>query len=88
MKTITSTCFASYLAVVGISLGCFTGFQAFGVTPPPDGGYPNKNTAEGQDAPFSLTNGTSNTANGFSALKANTNGDRNTPTERMRSLQT
>ena len=57
---------------------CFTGFQAFGVTPPPDGGYPNKNTAEGQDALFSLTNGTSNTANGFSALKANTNGDRNT----------
>jgi hypothetical protein len=48
------------------------------VSPPPDGGYPNKNTAEGQDALFSLTNGTSNTANGFSALKANTNGDRNT----------
>jgi hypothetical protein len=73
MKTI-------YLAVVGISLACFTGFapKAFGVTPPPDGGYPNKNTAEGQDALFSLTNGTSNTANGFSALKANTNGDRNT----------
>jgi hypothetical protein len=73
MKTI-------YLAVVGVSLVCFTGFapKAFSVTPPPDGGYPNKNTAEGQDALFSLTNGTSNTANGFSALKANTNGDRNT----------
>jgi hypothetical protein len=80
MKTIIKTCLASYLAVVGISLACFTGFapKAFGVTPPPDGGYPNKNTAEGQDALFSLTNGTSNTANGFSALKANTNGDRNT----------
>ena len=75
MKTIIKTI---YLAVVGISLACLTGFQAFGVTPPPDGGYPNKNTAEGQDALFSLTNGTSNTANGFSALKANTNGDRNT----------
>ncbi len=77
MKTIIKT---SYLAVVGISLACFTGFapKAFGVNPPPDGGYPNKNTAEGQDALFSLTNGTSNTANGFSALKANTNGDRNT----------
>jgi trimeric autotransporter adhesin len=59
-------------------LACFTGFQAFGVMPPPDGGYPNKNTAEGQDALFSLTNGTANTANGFSALKANTRGDRNT----------
>ena len=77
MKTIIKTI---YLAVVGISLACFTGFapKAFGVTPPPNGGYPNKNTAEGQDALFSLTNGTSNTANGFSALKANTNGDRNT----------
>jgi len=73
MKTI-------YLAVVGVSLVCFTGFapKAFGVTPPPDGGYPSKNTAEGQDALFSLTNGTSNTANGYFALKANTNGDRNT----------
>ena len=77
MKTIIKTI---YLAVVGISLACFTGFapKAFGVSPPPDGGYPNKNTAEGQDVLFSLTNGTSNTANGFSALKANTNGDRNT----------
>jgi hypothetical protein len=48
------------------------------VTPPPDGSYPGKNTAEGQDALFSLTTGHSNTANGFSALKANTIGDRNT----------
>ena len=71
MKTI-------YLAIAGISLAYFTGFQVFGVMPPPDGGYPGKNTAEGQDALFSLTNGTANTANGFSALKANTNGDRNT----------
>ena len=75
MKTIIKTI---YLAVIGISLACFTGFQALGVMPPPDGGYPGKNTAEGQDALSSLTNGTANTANGFSALKANTNGDRNT----------
>jgi hypothetical protein len=75
MKTIIKTI---YLAVVGISLACFTGFPAFGVTPPPDGGYPGKNTAEGQDSLFSLTNGNANTANGFSALKANTHGDRNT----------
>jgi len=63
MKTIIKTI---YLAVVGVSLACFTGFapKAFGVTPPPDGGYPSKNTAEDQDALFSLTNGTSNTANG------------------------
>jgi hypothetical protein len=77
MKTIIKT---TYLAVVGFSLACFTVSvpKAFGVTPPPDGGYPNKNTAEGQDALFSLTFGTANTANGFATLKANTNGDRNT----------
>ncbi len=80
MKTIIKTCVASYLAVLGVSFACFIGFapKAFGVIPPPDGGYPNKNTAEGQDALFSLTNGNANTANGFSALKANTRGDRNT----------
>ena len=77
MKTIIKTI---YLAVAGISLACFTGFapEAFGVTPPPGGGYPAKNTAVGHDALFSLTFGTANTANGYSALKANTNGDRNT----------
>jgi hypothetical protein len=77
MKTIIKT---TYLAIVGVSLACFAGFapEAFALTPPPDGGYPNKNTAEGQDALFSLTNGTANSANGFSALKANTRGDRNT----------
>src|SRR5262245_46954646 len=47
------------------------------VNPPPDGGYPNKNTAEGEDALFALTSGNSNTATGFQALKANTTGDRN-----------
>jgi trimeric autotransporter adhesin len=73
MKTIIKTI---YVAVVGVSLACFT--KALGVTPPPDGGYPGKNTAAGQDALFSLTNGNANTAIGFSALKANTNGDRNT----------
>jgi hypothetical protein len=30
------------------------------VSPPPDGGYPNENTAEGQDALFSLTSGGAN----------------------------
>ena len=46
--------------------------------PPLDGGYPSKNTAEGQDALFSLTTGHSNTVNGFQVLKANPTGDRNT----------
>jgi uncharacterized coiled-coil protein SlyX len=50
------------------------------VSPPPDGGYANENTAEGQDALFSLTSGSFNTAIGFQALHANTTGSSNTAT--------
>src|SRR4029453_8732539 len=50
------------------------------VLPPPDGGYPGNNTAEGDDALFSLTTGTENTALGFGALYSNTTGDSNTAT--------
>src|SRR6267143_1215413 len=49
------------------------------VNPPPDGGYPLGNTAEGDDALFSLTaNGAANTAIGAHALYFNTTGDDNT----------
>ena len=48
------------------------------VDPPPDGGYPNQNTAEGKDALFSLTTGIGNTAVGFNALFSNTTGRANT----------
>jgi hypothetical protein len=44
----------------------------------PDGGYPNDNTAEGDSALFSLTNGSENTATGFAALGLNTTGNGNT----------
>jgi hypothetical protein len=40
------------------------------VNPPPNGGYHGGNTAEGQDALFSLTTGTYNTAVGFFSLRA------------------
>src|SRR6476620_1673937 len=50
------------------------------LSPPPDGGYPNDNTAEGEDALFSLTTGDSNTAIGFNALYSNTTGFGNTAT--------
>src|SRR6476469_7143896 len=51
-----------------VSLACLT--TAFAVSPPPDGGYPNGNTAEGEDALFSLdtSQGINNTAVGFQAL--------------------
>jgi Chaperone of endosialidase len=48
------------------------------VVPPPDGGYPNFNTAEGQNALFSLTNGSANTAVGWYSLFSNTDGSYNT----------
>ncbi len=44
------------------------------VSPPPDGGYPGGNTAEGQNALFSLTTGGFNTAVGLFSLKSNTTG--------------
>ena len=47
------------------------------VTPPPDGGYPGDNTAEGTDALFSNTSGSDNTAIGFQALLSNTTGGGN-----------
>ncbi len=48
------------------------------VTPPPDGGYAGGNTAEGQNALFSLTTGAKNTANGYLVLFFNTTGRYNT----------
>ncbi len=51
---------------------------AFAVSPPPDGGYANETTAEGEDALFSLTNGFGNTALGYQTLYRTTNGFGNT----------
>ena len=48
------------------------------VTPAPDGGYANENTAEGTSALFSLTTGFGNTGLGFQALASDTTGGGNT----------
>ncbi|MGE5214018.1 MAG: tail fiber domain-containing protein [Nitrospirota bacterium] len=48
------------------------------VSPPPDGGYPGGNTAEGQNALLSLTTGGYNTAVGYLSLTSNTTGLLNT----------
>jgi len=50
------------------------------VSPEPDGGYGNGNTAEGHGAFFNLTTGHSNTALGVNTLFRNTVGDSNTAT--------
>ncbi len=48
------------------------------VIPPPDGGYPGGNTAEGQNALLSLSSGGYNTAVGFVSLRTNTTSSFNT----------
>jgi len=48
------------------------------VNPPPDGGYPGNNTAEGQNALLNLTTGVYNTAVGFLSLRNDTSGNFNT----------
>jgi len=52
--------------------------RAQAVSPPPDGGYAGGNTAEGQNALFSLTGGGFNTAVGWFALTSNMTGNLNT----------
>ena len=65
--------------LITFSLVCFALVQTVrAVSPPPDGGYPGGNTAEGQDALFSLTNGAYNTAVGFLSLQSTTTGNLNT----------
>jgi trimeric autotransporter adhesin len=66
------------LSCIVLALGCLALSQtAQAVSPPPDGGYPGGNTAEGRNALLSLTSGTYNTAIGFLSL-SNTDGSFNT----------
>src|SRR5438132_4181267 len=65
--------------LIALLLACFAlSPAAQAVDPPPDGGYPGDNTAEGTDALFSLTGGTENTALGADALYYNAGGIGNT----------
>jgi hypothetical protein len=64
------------LALAGLALSP----AARALRPPPDGGYPNETTAEGDGVLFSLTTGEGNTALGSNALHANTTGSQNTAT--------
>ena len=55
-----------------------TGVKA--VVPPPDGGYPGFNTAEGQNALLNLTTGVANTGVGWFSLSSVNTGSLNTAT--------
>jgi Chaperone of endosialidase len=66
--------------LITLALLCPVAPKAFGVSPEPDGGYPNGNTAEGHGALFNLATGERNTALGFNTLFRNLGGDSNTAT--------
>jgi len=65
-----------------ILISFLTGFaflqSVHAVIPPPDGGYPNFNTAEGTNALQHLTTGVGNTATGWHSLFTTSTGDLNT----------
>jgi hypothetical protein len=72
---------ATPLFCVPFVLACFAFLpQMQAVSPPPDGGYPGGNTAEGFNALFHLStqDGAYNTAVGFYSLLSNTTGSLNT----------
>ena len=68
------------LVIITVALLCLaaTGPRVQAVTPPPDGGYPGGNTAEGQNALLSRTTGGFNAAIGWLSLRGLTTGSFNT----------
>ena len=68
--------------VISLAFLCLSGAgpNSQAVVPPPDGGYPNFTTAEGQKALQSLTTGAANTAVGWYSLFSDTAGSFNTAT--------
>jgi hypothetical protein len=64
------------IALIFVAFAVLPKTQA--LVPPPDGGYPGANTAEGENALLSLKTGTFNTAVGFFALENNDLGNYNT----------
>ena len=76
MKTTTKIVYNT-LALLAL-ICCPLSPLAQALVPPPDGGYPGGNTAEGQSALFSLTTGTFNTGVGFLSLESNGEASLNT----------
>src|SRR6476620_8976096 len=70
--------YGSIVLQLALACACFALAPATrAVSPPPDGGYPNFNTAEGDLSLLSLTSGTANTAVGYQALASLTTGSDN-----------
>ena len=63
LESLPALCRARLMAKIAIVVACCALCSSVpAVNPPPDGGYPNNNTAEGTDALFNLTSGSDNTA--------------------------
>jgi trimeric autotransporter adhesin len=89
-RPLSTTCHAGVIrrrlkTTILIALCAFALLQpapnAFGVAPPPDGGYPGFNTAEGENALFSVVNPSmivANSAFGWYSLFSDTDGSFNT----------
>lgn len=75
MKTMTPK--ALMLSLMVLLIACVAPV-AQAVTPPPDGGYPGGNTAEGQNALLNLTSGGYNAAIGWMSLRSASIGSFNT----------
>jgi hypothetical protein len=73
-----STPSLSFVAIVLVGFAIAPLAKA--VNPPPDGGYPGFNTAEGQNALLGLTTGVANSAVGWFSLSSNSDGSFNTAT--------
>src|SRR6516162_2845005 len=76
MKIISGSIYRAFGLAVVASVALLSQVQA--VVPPPDGGYPNFTTAEGDNALRSLTAGVGNTAIGTFSLFEVTTGNFNT----------
>src|SRR2546423_14067579 len=81
LESLPALCRARFMIKIAIVVAfCGLCSSVPAVTPAPDGGYPNNNTAEGTDALFNLTTGFNNTAIGSQALSSNKSGSNNTAT--------
>src|SRR5262245_36728387 len=80
MKTLTNIIYPAFALVALAFLVLMPQAQALLPPPAPDGGYPDFNTAEGENALFNVTSpqGGSDTAIGYQALFNNTTGSGNT----------
>jgi hypothetical protein len=78
MKSLTQCKVITSLFVTTLAVIICLASRVQAVSPPPDGDYPNGNTAEGLEALFSLTGGTFNTALGWLSVASVTTGSLNT----------